>query len=114
MVVGYIQNLCIFILIQFSILGLCGSGQMCFPIKFSEPTIDSPQLCQRCPEKIGPRGPPGVGEPGPPGTCVCDLSAVEQLREEIRLQNGKKQTVCLVIEYCDTKNCREKKHIKKF
>ena len=65
------------------------SGEVCFPFGSSEPTVDTPQLAQGRPGKIGPRGPPGAGEPGPPGRCACDPNEIDALRNEIKLRDGK-------------------------
>ena len=85
-------SVCVFLLLVFEVCTWAKTGEVCFPFGSSDGPIDPPQQSQGRPGKIGPRGPPGlpgeVGEPGPQGRCACDPNEIEQLREDLRLQNG--------------------------
>ena len=52
----------------------------------------NPVSMQGCPGKIGPAGPPGpvglTGAPGIPGNCVCNLSEIAEMRNEIQRTKG--------------------------
>ena len=95
MLIKDIQRVIIFSL--FVSLIWAKSEEVCFPLRSSESTLDTPHFAQGRPGKIGPRGPPGVGEPGPPGigepgppgNCTCNPTEIKQLQEEIQLQKSK-------------------------
>ena len=87
MLVIFIMLLCSFVSF---VIG--GTGEVCFPFgsqDHPDPTAQH-EPAQGRPGKIGPAGP--IGPPGPtgaPGTCACDPSEVDQLRDEIRVLEGR-------------------------